>query len=72
VTKKQTQDPLISPNTLGSDQDDAIIWVVGPEGGLTDRDYRHFPSHIVSSLGNTILRMETAAIVGAYVLLSSS
>jgi hypothetical protein len=25
VTKKQTQDPLISPNTLGSDQDDAII-----------------------------------------------
>jgi len=44
------------------------IGVVGPEGGLTQRDYAHFPHHIVSELGNTILRMETAAIVGAYEL----
>jgi 16S rRNA U1498 N3-methylase RsmE len=44
------------------------IGVVGPEGGLTESDYAHFPHHVVSRLWNTILRMETAAIVGAYEL----
>jgi RsmE family RNA methyltransferase len=44
------------------------VGVVGPEGGLTQSDYVHFPHHIVSGLWNTILRMETAAIVGAYEL----
>lgn len=44
------------------------IWVVGPEWGLTQQDYTHFPHHVVSGLWNTILRMETAAIVGAYEL----
>jgi RsmE family RNA methyltransferase len=44
------------------------IWVVGPEWGLTEKDYTHFSHHIVSGLWNTILRMETAAIVGAYEL----
>lgn len=44
------------------------IGVVGPEGWLTPADYAHFPHHIVSSLGNTILRMETAAIVWSWIL----
>lgn len=44
------------------------VGVIGPEGWLTPADYAHFPHHIVSSLGNTILRMETAAIVSAWAL----
>lgn len=44
------------------------IGVIGPEWGLTEKDYKYFPHHIVSSLGNTILRMETAAIIWAYEL----
>jgi RsmE family RNA methyltransferase len=44
------------------------VGAVGPEWGLTQQDYKHFPHHVVSGLWNTILRMETAAIVGAYEL----
>ncbi len=42
-----------------------IVWVVGPEGGLSPKDYELFGwKERVVSLGGTILRMETAAIVG--------
>jgi len=70
IFDKTTDYRLQTTNSLSSSQ--WQIGVVGPEGGLTQSDYAHFPHHIVSSLGNTILRMETAAIVGAYNLLSSN
>jgi len=46
------------------------IWVVGPEGGLTENDYRHFKNFEVCDLGENVLRMETASIIGAWVLKS--
>ncbi len=44
-----------------------IIW---PEGWLTQKDYDRFAKHtpLVYDLGSTILRMETAAIVGWWLL----
>ncbi len=49
--------------------DVALLGVIGPEGGLTERDYLQFPSEIqFSSLWASVLRMETAAIIGAWKL----
>ena len=45
-----------------------IIWVVGPEGGLTERDYQLFEQYEIIDLGETVLRMETAAIIGGWKL----
>ncbi len=47
-----------------------ITGVVGPEGGLTPRDYQVFEAYQprVVGLGYTVLRMETAAIVGGWIL----
>jgi RsmE family RNA methyltransferase len=42
-----------------------IIW---PEGGFTPRDYENFSAAQVVGLGDSVLRMETAAIIGAWVL----
>jgi 16S rRNA U1498 N3-methylase RsmE len=41
-----------------------FVGVVGPEWGLTAKDYENFPLAEVVGLGETVLRMETAAIVG--------
>ena len=46
-----------------------LLWVIGPEGGLTEKDYFQFPNSIqISSLGDQVLRMETAAIIWAWKL----
>ena len=42
------------------------IAVVGPEGGLTDKDYTDIGDSHIASLGESILRMETAAIIGGW------
>jgi 16S rRNA (uracil1498-N3)-methyltransferase len=42
--------------------------VIGPEGGLTPEESARFPRH--ASLGPTVLRIETAALVAAVRLLS--
>lgn len=45
--------------------DEGKIAVVGPEGGLTPRDYDLFKNtkHLIHDLGDTVLRTETAAII---------
>ncbi len=49
--------------------DAPLLGVIGPEGGLTKKDYAAFPKHFQTcSLGTSILRMETAAIIGAWKL----
>jgi 16S rRNA (uracil1498-N3)-methyltransferase len=50
---------------------DTIVFYVGPEGGWSDGDTAEFGKHSVEhlKLGNTILRTETAAIIGAHTLL---
>ncbi|MFZ2150833.1 MAG: RsmE family RNA methyltransferase [Candidatus Absconditicoccaceae bacterium] len=43
--------------------------LVGPEGGLTDNDYKKFGNDfIIKSFGNNILRTETAAIIGGWII----
>jgi hypothetical protein len=43
--------------------------VVGPEGGLTEKDYSQFPEEFqIDFLGEQVLRMETAAIIGGWKL----
>jgi hypothetical protein len=38
--------------------------VIGPEGGLTDKDYKQFGNEWYGiNLGEQVLRMETAAII---------
>lgn len=50
---------------------ESVIYYIGPEGGWSDEDSALFQKRGVvhRSLGTTILRAETAAIVGAYELL---
>jgi 16S rRNA (uracil1498-N3)-methyltransferase len=46
-----------------------IIWIIGPEWWLTKNDYQKFwNDYQIKSLWDTILRMETASIVGAWVI----
>ena len=54
-------------NTENSTKKAGIIW---PEGWLTQKDYDRFAKHTpkIYDLGSTILRMETAAIVGWWLL----
>lgn len=40
------------------------IWIVGPEWWLTEKDYKQFwDNYTIKSLGNTVLRTETASIL---------
>ncbi len=65
--------PILSalPTTWPADSSVAIL--VGPEGGWTDRERSAFAASFWTpvSLGNTILRAETAAIAGLAVISSS-
>ncbi len=47
----------------------SIIGLVGPEGGRSDEELTQMNDLPTMNLGNTILRMETAAIVGARALM---
>lgn len=51
--------------------EDVVVMYIGPEGGWSNNDIDMLDQHEVQwqSLGNHILRTETAAIVGAYTLL---
>ncbi|MDD2537252.1 MAG: RsmE family RNA methyltransferase [Candidatus Absconditabacteria bacterium] len=44
------------------------LGVIGPEGGLTQQDYQLFKQYKIKSLGDSVLRMETAAIIAARLL----
>lgn len=46
-----------------------LFWLVGPEGWLTERDYEKlWENYSIHTLGETILRTETAAIVGGWII----
>lgn len=46
-----------------------IIWIIGPEWWITPKDYEKFGKNSeIISLWNTVLRMETASIIGAWLL----
>lgn len=47
----------------------ALAWIIGPEGGFTSEEFHYFSSlGETYTIGNTILRMETAAIIGSRLL----
>jgi 16S rRNA (uracil1498-N3)-methyltransferase len=62
-------------DTLGGEPSklpkDTSVCLIGPEGGWSDKERTLFKEkHIAShSLGNTVLRTETAAIIASYTLL---
>ena len=56
-------------NTIFSEKE--LYGVVWPEGGLTKKDYQILEKYEVLELGENILRMETAAIVGGWILRNS-
>jgi 16S rRNA U1498 N3-methylase RsmE len=47
-----------------------LCGIIGPEGWLTPIDYKRFEAvkPEIRDLGDTILRMETASIIGAWIL----
>ncbi len=47
-----------------------IMWIIWPEGGLTGKDYQQFEAYRPQIIGlwENVLRMETAAIIGARLL----
>ena len=53
-----------------SKKSDHVYGLVWPEGGLTHRDYQTFEwtEYAVLGLGETVLRTETAAIVGGWLI----
>ena len=49
--------------------DKPLLWVIGPEGGLTDKDYEQFGNEWYGiNLGEQVLRMETAAIIWSWLI----
>ena len=49
--------------------DKPLLWVIGPEGGLTDKDYKQFGNEWYGiNLGEQVLRMETAAIIWSWLI----
>jgi 16S rRNA (uracil1498-N3)-methyltransferase len=57
---------------LRNNQPEACRMLIGPEGGFTDVEIEHARSHgfIIASLGKRVLRMETAAIATAAIILN--
>ena len=46
-----------------------VLWIIGPEGWLTQKDYEKFgKNYEIISLWENVLRMETASIIGAWLL----
>ncbi|MFA5748320.1 MAG: RsmE family RNA methyltransferase [Candidatus Absconditabacterales bacterium] len=47
-----------------------IIGLIGPEGGLTEKDYKYLNDDVskIISLGENILRMETASIIAGWII----
>ena len=59
--------PRNKENSNWEEWNKPYLWVIWPEGGLTDKDYEKFPKNIiVHSLWENVLRMETAAIIWAW------
>jgi len=49
-----------------------VYWLVWPEGGLTEKDYKNFWSDFdVISLWENVLRTETAAIIGCWEIIKA-
>ena len=63
----------LQPLLAGCDTDRSLLLVIGPEGGLSDEEVEQARSAgaMLASLGNNILRIETAAVALAAVCLNA-
>lgn len=60
-------DKTLDDSTISKIKENKIYWLVWPEWGLTDSDYKKFGKNFeVRSLWENIFRTETAAIIGAW------
>jgi 16S rRNA (uracil1498-N3)-methyltransferase len=64
--KREQESP--QGDSIQSNKD--MVWIIWPEGGFTAKDYQQFEAGHpqIIGLGETVMRMETAAIVGARLL----
>lgn len=64
----KNEQELPQGNIVKSDKD--IVWIIGPEWWFTEKDYEQFNpgQYQIVGLGETVLRMETAAIVWWWLL----
>lgn len=66
---EQQEKTTILDDKIDSKPELPLLGIIGPEWGLTNRDYRQFgKQYQIQSLGSQVLRMETAAIIGAWLL----
>jgi 16S rRNA (uracil1498-N3)-methyltransferase len=72
ILLSETESDAMLKDVLQSDRRDGVVLALGPEGGWTDEELKLFQQAgwISASLGNTILRAETAAIAVLAVVLS--
>lgn len=69
IEQKKKKPPLQQLEmVLSQSSSQGLLGIVWPEGGLTTKDYQLLENYEVVWLGESILRMETAAITGSWLL----
>lgn len=73
VTLSESKGMDVSYSSLRSEWQETSFGLVGPEGGLTERDYEvlKWVKYEIRELGDTMMRTETAAIVGGWIIKNS-
>jgi len=73
VVLAESEEKTLLRDVLSNEVEGGMILAVGPEGGWTDEELQSFrqAGWISASLGNTILRAETAAIAATAVVAST-
>jgi 16S rRNA (uracil1498-N3)-methyltransferase len=68
----ESEEQALLRDVLGSSPEGEIVLAIGPEGGWAEDELRLFQKAgwISASLGNTILRAETAAIAATAIAFS--
>jgi 16S rRNA (uracil1498-N3)-methyltransferase len=73
IVLSEVEERTLLRDVVRSDVDNSVVVAVGPEGGWTEDELRSFQraGWISASLGNTILRAETAAIAASAIVASA-
>jgi 16S rRNA (uracil1498-N3)-methyltransferase len=72
IVLAESEEQLTLVNAVGSSNAEALTLAVGPEGGWTDEELNIFrdAGWLSASLGQTILRAETAAIAATAIVMA--
>jgi 16S rRNA (uracil1498-N3)-methyltransferase len=73
IVLAESEEQTLLGDILKPNADDGVVMAVGPEGGWTESELQSFQNSgwISASLGNTILRTETAAMAATAVVTSA-